>query len=426
MLASSCSSAGAGAPAAGEAQAEGDVRRHAQRGEDARRLEGAGDAVLGEAVRRRAGEALAEGEQLARGRRHHAGEGVEEGGLAGAVRADDADQLARRERGADRIDRGQAAEADRQRARLDQRMAVHRRAPADRGQPARQIEHREDQQQAERHHVDLRHLQAQRLGQQAEHHRREQRPPERRRAADQGDQHRLEADEGVEDGGRVDVGPAHAHRRADGAGERRGEGEAGDLDEPRVDAEGLGPLLVGADAGHRQAEAALPDEDRGEHRGDREAEHRQVDRVALRHDRQHPSDRAGDLLLEVGDRVADQLGHAEGQDREVGAAQVQHRRAHDHRHGGGDRRAEADRRQPGQRARGSAPRCRRRCRRRPRSRARGSGCCRRKLAQLEASAAYIRQVRASETTKSLATKGSASAAPASTARIGRSRRIIAG
>ena len=95
MLASSCSSAGAGAPAPGEAQAEGDVRRHAQRGEDPRRLEGAGDAVLREAVRRRAGEALAEREQLARGRRHHAREGVEEGGLAGAVRADDADQLAR-------------------------------------------------------------------------------------------------------------------------------------------------------------------------------------------------------------------------------------------------------------------------------------------------------------------------------------------
>ena len=49
-----------------------------------------------------------------------------------------------------------------------------------------------------------------------------------------------------------------------------------------------------------------------------------------------------------------------------------------------------------------------------------------KLAQLEASAAYIRQVRASETTKSLATNGRASAAPASTARTSRSRRIIAG
>src|SRR5512140_1838956 len=45
------------------------------------------------------------------------------------------------------------------------------RAPAQRRQPARQVQHREDQQQPERHHVDLRRVQAQCLGQQAEHHR---------------------------------------------------------------------------------------------------------------------------------------------------------------------------------------------------------------------------------------------------------------
>ena len=46
--------------------------------------------------------------------------------------------------------------------------------------------------------VELRRLQAQRLGQQAEHHGRDQRPHSVRRAADQRDQHGLEADEGVE------------------------------------------------------------------------------------------------------------------------------------------------------------------------------------------------------------------------------------
>jgi hypothetical protein len=70
MLASSLQQAGAGRMPAGEAA--GRRRRSAATlsdGEHARRLEGAGDAVLGEAVRRLAGEARAEREQLARGRR---------------------------------------------------------------------------------------------------------------------------------------------------------------------------------------------------------------------------------------------------------------------------------------------------------------------------------------------------------------------
>jgi hypothetical protein len=92
---------------------------------------------------------------------------------------------------------------------------------------------------------------------------------------------------GAEHGRRVDIGPAHAHRRADRPGEGGGAGEARDLHQAGVDAEGLGPLLVGADAGHRQAEAALPDQDRGEHRGERQAEHGPVDRVALGNHGQH-------------------------------------------------------------------------------------------------------------------------------------------
>ena len=74
------------------------------------------------------------------------------------------------------------------------------------------------------------------------------------------------------------------------------------LTQPRVDAQRLRALLVGADAGQRQAEAAAPHDDRGGHRGDRDRQHREVDRVALGHHRQHAAHRAGDLLLEVGDR----------------------------------------------------------------------------------------------------------------------------
>ena len=75
--------------------------------------------------------------------------------------------------------------------------------------------------------------------------------------------------------------------------------------------------------------------------------------------------------------VADQLGHAEGQHREIGAAQVQHRRAHHHRHRAREPRAERDRRRPVEAARAPARWCRRRCRRRPRWPATGSACCRR-------------------------------------------------
>ncbi|MCY1369223.1 hypothetical protein D9M69_562480 [compost metagenome] len=46
--------------------------------------------------------------------------------------------------------------------------------------------------------------------------------------------------------------------------------------------------------------------------------------------------------------MANQLRHAEGQHREVGAAQVQHGRAHQHRHRARDGRAAQDDQRPGQ------------------------------------------------------------------------------
>ena len=86
--------------------------------------------------------------------------------------------------------------------------------------------------------------------------------------------------------------------------------------------------------------------DGGGHRQHRDQQHRQVDGVALGHDGEHAPDGAGDLLFPVGDGMADQLGHAEGQHREIGAAQVQHQRAHHHRHAGGDAGAQHDGRGP--------------------------------------------------------------------------------
>src|SRR5690606_29522416 len=66
--------------------------------------------------------------------------------------------------------RGLAAEAVAQRCApgLEAAPRLAEGAPAHRGQATGQVQHREDEQEAQRHHVDLRHLQAQRLGQHAE------------------------------------------------------------------------------------------------------------------------------------------------------------------------------------------------------------------------------------------------------------------
>src|SRR5437667_9045695 len=91
---------------------------------------------------------------------------------------------------------------------------IARHLPAQRRKPARQIQDREDQQQAKRHHVQLRHLQTKCLGEQAEDDRRDERTPQRQRGADQCDQRRLKTNQRGERGGRIDVGPAHRHPRA--------------------------------------------------------------------------------------------------------------------------------------------------------------------------------------------------------------------
>eukprot|EP01136_Pigoraptor_vietnamica_P024800 Opistho-1_new@78151 len=219
--------------------------------------------------------------------------------------------------------------------------------PAQRGQAARQVEHRQNQQQPQRHHVHLRRLQPQGLGQHAEHDGRNQRAPQGHRPADQRDQHSLETDEGVEHRVRVDVGPAHRHGRTHGARNGGRHRETGDLHQPRIHAQGLGALLVRAYAHQRESEAGAPHKNRQGHRAHRQGQHGEVDGVALGHHAEHPAHGAGDLLFEVGHGVADQLGHAEGQHRKIGAAQMQHRCAHDHRHHGGNAGAQRNRGEPG-------------------------------------------------------------------------------
>ena len=100
-----------------EQRADADVLEHAEIAERAGDLEGAGDAELGDAVGRHAGDALVLEPDLAGGRRQVAGDQVEHRRLAGAVGADDAGDRAGRDRERDVADRRQPAEVLRQAAR---------------------------------------------------------------------------------------------------------------------------------------------------------------------------------------------------------------------------------------------------------------------------------------------------------------------
>ena len=73
-------------------------------------LEGAGDAELGDLVRRHLGDVAALEEQLARGRVVEPRDQVEDRGLAGAVGADDGEDLALFDAEAHAVDRLEAAE----------------------------------------------------------------------------------------------------------------------------------------------------------------------------------------------------------------------------------------------------------------------------------------------------------------------------
>ncbi|OQB99015.1 MAG: hypothetical protein BWX79_03239 [Alphaproteobacteria bacterium ADurb.Bin100] len=74
-----------------------------------------------------------------------------------------------------------------------------------------------------------------------------------------------------------------------------------------------------------------PHADGNGHRQHRQAKDREVDGVAIGNHRQHTAHGARYLLFEIADGMTDQLGHAEGQHREIGPTQMQHGRPHHHR-----------------------------------------------------------------------------------------------
>ena len=104
----------AGAPPQPRVRADQHVVEHAQVAEHAAVLEGAREAERGELLGRQAGDVAAREVDAAGVRRVEPGDEIEQRGLAGAVRPDDADQLALGDGERQRVDGGDAAEAARQ------------------------------------------------------------------------------------------------------------------------------------------------------------------------------------------------------------------------------------------------------------------------------------------------------------------------
>ena len=120
---------GHAAPAA-QVRAERDVLEHRHAGDHLHVLEGARHAALRDLARGQAVDALAAQRHLAARGRQHAGDEVEGGRLAGAVRADQAEDLAGAHLEADVVDRHQAAELLAHRLHVEHHLAVRRAARA--------------------------------------------------------------------------------------------------------------------------------------------------------------------------------------------------------------------------------------------------------------------------------------------------------
>ena len=134
--------------ARGDAAGDEEVVEHARRREDLRHLEGARDAGDDDVARRQRGDVAPLELDRAAGRREIAGDEIDEGGLAGAVRADDADHLARCDldldiaRGDDRAEgfvepahrKERAHEADRRRRRNSDQTPLGRKQMSSRRQ----------------------------------------------------------------------------------------------------------------------------------------------------------------------------------------------------------------------------------------------------------------------------------------------------
>ena len=121
------------------------VLEGARAGQDVRHLVGAGDRLPGDRVRRQARDILAVEDDAAARRPQHAGQAVEEGALAGAVRSDERAHLAPADGEAHPVERGEAAEPHREALR-PQQGAVRRRGAARAhprlGERARRRQHR--------------------------------------------------------------------------------------------------------------------------------------------------------------------------------------------------------------------------------------------------------------------------------------------
>src|SRR5438552_17757994 len=102
-------------------RADQDVLHHAEIAEDTAKLKRAREAIARDLLRRIAGDGLPVQTDLPGIRPVEPGNQIEQGGLAGAVRADDADQIAFGEVEIDAVDGGKPAKTPRQSAERKQR-----------------------------------------------------------------------------------------------------------------------------------------------------------------------------------------------------------------------------------------------------------------------------------------------------------------
>ena len=333
----------------------------AQRPQHADQLEGPCDTQARDVMGCHPGDRLAFEADVAAVRLERARDQVERRRLAGAVRTDHTEDLAGHDGKLDIVDRHQSAERLADPGKLEQSRTRHlagavagaerRRAGSSaRDQSGDAVgqeidDHDEDDAQHDREIV--RQVDGDQFCDEDQRHDAEQGSEEAPRPAEQGHDHHLEGDHRIEGDRRVDIGPARRHHRAG----RRHEGgayrEQDQLGRRGVDRDMAGDQLVIADDPERQAEARSPDRPTDDQHQGRQPEELPIDRLLAGRQEDVAADGAGDVDLVPDDKLAGELGEAEGEDDEVDAAETERRQADDQRHGDADQRRHCHHARPG-------------------------------------------------------------------------------
>ncbi len=319
------------------------------------------DAALRDAVRRQQCDRPAcKGDGAAVGTQR-AGNDIEDGGFAGSIGADQAEDFAAAERKARLVDGEQAAKGLAHIRELQDRRVAHgvvlrRTRPYKSGYGLCQRRHRDMWQlrlqkadHAVRQAIDDQHENGaqddaeivrkrrdQHFEQQDQRHGAEQRTEQRAGAAEQRHDHDLEGEHRVERDRRVDIGPARRHHRPGHGHEGGAHREQNELGAGRVDAAVAGDRLVLADDADGKAEPGVADQPAGDQYHDDERQQAASRCLPSGVGEDVAPDRAVDVDFVPGDQLADELGQAEAEDHEIDSRQAQRRQADDQRHDDAD------------------------------------------------------------------------------------------